>query len=567
MKLALFGVGNAGTRLVDRLLAAESALDGSLTAGNAIAFNTTPSAFAAADQLGSDQTVVIGDTHPDVVAPEDAGADRREGVGGDLDLGVEVARDDLPEIRRALDTVDDTAVDAALVVAGLGGGTGAGLGSVLLEELTSIYEIPVYVLGVLPASDESDRRAWTAARAIRTVVPMADAVLPVDNEAWDAATRPEARVDSEGEGENEDGETPEPFAGVNSAVADRVISLFAVGEREGPPLSELRMDPNDIGRTLEIGGLATVGHARTELDVESEGWFDRLRRLLGFDVPEPEPQTDAMGIKQLVKRALESRLTLPCDVSTADRVLLVLSGPPRELSRKGFETGRKLLEDETGTVEILAGDEPIGDAESITATVLLSNVTGVPRIEALQKRAVDFQREQAVSEGSTDEGSTDDEQSDEESPPTSDGESDSNEPTTERNAPTTEASTTEQPSAEQPPAEAADGTPDEGEADADATPAVGDQTADHGDNDDAVAEQAADQEDASERDDEADNDRAGDDQEGDDQEAVTEQATDPTVEGDEDEHGFQFEGDEPATESAPNDEESDGDYTVKDPFK
>mgnify|MGYP006274640727 FL=1 len=521
MKLALFGVGNAGTRLVDRLLAAEADLDGSLTAGNAIAFNTTPSAFAAADQLESDQTVVIGDTHPDVVAPEDAGADRREGVGGDLDLGVEVARDDLPEIRRALDTVDDTAVDAALVVAGLGGGTGAGLGSVLLEELKTIYEIPVYVLGVLPADDESDRRAWTAARAIRTVVPLADAVLPVDNEAWDADA---SAVPVDGE----DGE-PEPFAEVNEAIAERVVSLFAVGEREGPPLSELRMDPNDIGRTLEIGGLATIGHTRTDLDVRSEGWFTKLRRLLGFDVPEPEPQTDAMGIKQLVKRALESRLTLPCDVSTADRVLLILSGPPRELSRKGFETGRKLLEDETGTVEILAGDEPLSDAESITATVLLSNVTEVPRIETLQERAVDFEREQTVDEGSIDET-----------------------PAAEQSAvaePNSKAPTTDASTAEQPPAaggEMADGRETDGEPTSDR--AVDDQ-ADKPGADDEATDEVADGQEAS---------NGGDEQE------TGDESDEPTGEGADEasEHGFQFEDEDP---EASTDEESD-DYTVKDPF-
>ncbi|MFO7834282.1 MAG: cell division protein FtsZ [Halohasta sp.] len=522
MKLALFGVGNAGTRLVDRLLAAEAELDGSLTAGNAIAFNTTPSAFDAADKLGSDRTVVIGDTHPEVVAPADAGVDRPEGVGGDLDLGVEVARDDLPEIRRALDTVDDTAVDAALVVAGLGGGTGAGLGSVLLEELKAIYEIPVYVLGVLPASDEPDRRAWTAARAIRTLVPLADAVLPVDNEAWDADTSAVSVDDGQdADGENENDAT-EPFAEVNEAVAERVVSLFAVGEREGPPLSELRMDPNDIGRTLEVGGLATVGHARTELDVESEGWLTKLRRLLGFDVPEPDPQTDAMGIKQLVKRALESRLTLPCDVSTADRVLLVLSGPPRELSRKGFETGRKLLEDETGTVEILAGDEPIGDAESITATVLLSNVTGVPQVEALQERAVGFQREHAVDEESV------------AGPAAA-------EPVS--HAPTNEASTAEQPAAG-----AVDGAENE-EAD---EQEVGAAELD----DAAVAEQEASGE-------KTDGEVGADAEEVDEQESDSE-ADEPIDEG---EHGFQFEGDDPAEESAPSDEESDDDYTVKDPFK
>jgi len=402
MKLALFGVGNAGVRLVDALHEAEGS-DDIISDGNVLTINTTPSTFAETDHIDVDRQVLIGDTHPDVYHPDesDAGAeidantaaaehatathdsadrdtttDRREGVGGDLELGVEVAREDLPEIRRALDSVDDTEVDAALVVAGLGGGTGCGVGSVLLEELVSIYEVPIYVLGVLPSTDESDRRAWTAARGVRTFVPMADAVLPVDNETW----------------HNADDET---YTEVNEAVASRLLSLFGAGEHDGRPMSEIRMDPNDIGRTLGVGGLSTIGYVQTDLNVESEGWFGRLRGLLGFDVDEPEAQTDAMTIKKLVERALESKLTLPCDISTADRVLLILSGPPRELSRKGFETGRSLIEDKTGTVDVLAGDEPDPDATSVTATVLLSNVTGVPRIEQLQQRAVAFQTEQA----------------------------------------------------------------------------------------------------------------------------------------------------------------------------
>jgi len=381
MKLSLFGVGNAGTRIVDQLLAAESQTDRPLTDGNVLAFNTTPSAFTETTHIDDDRQVVIGDIHPDVTRPEDIAdegeEDRREGVAGDPELGVEVARDDLPEIRRALDMVDDTEVDAAMIVAGLGGGTGCGLGAVLLEELASIYEIPIYVLGVLPTSEESDRRAWTAARAIRTFVPLADSVFPVDTESWLA-----------------NAESEETYDEINRAIATRLVSLFGAGERETRAISELRMDPNDVKRTLEVGGLATVGYAETELEEVSEGWYRRLRRLLGFDVPEPEPQADAVSIKSLVQRAVDSKLTLPCDIETADRVLLVLSGPPEELSRKGFETGRYLLEDETKSVEVLAGDEPLPEASRITATLLLSNVTGVPRIEALQRRAVDFQREQ-----------------------------------------------------------------------------------------------------------------------------------------------------------------------------
>ena len=398
MKLALLGVGNAGTRLVDALLAVGTESTRPFTADNVVAFNTTPAAFAETDQLADKRQVVVGDTHPEVVQPADPddengdsdngvdeadeseeSDDRREGVAGDPELGVEAARDDLPEIRRALDMIDDTEVDAAMIVGGLGGGTGCGVGGVLLEELKAIYEIPVYVLGVLPTDDESDRRAWTAARAVRTFVPLADAVFPVDNETWLAASG------------------DEEYDAVNREIATRVVSLFGAGERETAALSELRMDPNDLRRTLAVGGLATVGYAETQLDDVSEGWFTRLRRLLGFDVPAPEPQTDAVTIKQLVKRAVGSKLTLPCDVETADRVLLVLSGPPKELSRKGFETGRYLLEEETGTVEILAGDEPLPEADRITATLLLSNVTGVPRIETLQERAVDYQREHGLS--------------------------------------------------------------------------------------------------------------------------------------------------------------------------
>jgi len=400
VKLALLGVGNAGSRLVDALIDAERRTGRNFTNGNVLAFNTTPTVFADVEHIEQAQQVVVGDTHPDVnqppagtpseQPPDDDQAEtgdtdtheeqtgRREGVAGDPELGVTVAREDASEIRRALDLVDETAVDAALIVAGLGGGTGCGVGAVLLEELQAVYEIPVYVLGVLPTPDESDVRALTAARAVRTFVPLANAVFPVDNAAWASEVG-----NATGYGE------------INEAVATRLVSLFAAGESEAVLLPELQMDPTDITQTLAIGGLATIGYAARELDGHSETLLTRVRRLLGLAVSAPEPETDAVSIKKLVQQALDSTLTLPCDVTSADRVLLILSGPPDELSRKGFETGRYLLETETEMVEVLAGDEPLRDADAVTATVLLSNVTGVPQLTALQERAVALQRERA----------------------------------------------------------------------------------------------------------------------------------------------------------------------------
>ena len=388
MKLALFGVGNAGTRLLDQLIHAEAETGRNFTDGHVLAFNTAPAAFEAATAIPDDRQVLIGDTHPEVshelvsfdpdeddttVDPETPTDAESAGVDGDPNLGATVASDELPEIRRSLDLVDDTEVDAAVVIGGLGGGTGAGVSSVLLEELESIYEIPIYVLGVLPAASESDRRALTAARAVRTLVPLADAVLPVDNEAWRRNADP----------------LDEQYETINEDIATRFVSLFAAGETDPASVSEMRIDPADVRRTFAVGGLASIGYATVELDTEDRGLLYGLKRLLGLVDEEPSGPTDAATVKQLVGRALGSQLTLPCAVTSADRVLLILSGPPSAISRKGFETGRYLLEDETGTVEILAGDEPLPRADTITATVLLSNVTDVPRLSTIQERAVD----------------------------------------------------------------------------------------------------------------------------------------------------------------------------------
>ena len=391
MKLALIGVGDAGTRIVDRLVAAEAETGRWFTEGNVLAFNTAAHAFDETESIPDERQVLIGDTHPSVtqrvaddedttVDDADAAPDAtdsqtdRPGVGGDPEVGADVATTDLPEIRRALDQIDETEVAATMVVAGFGGGTGSGVGSVIVEELQAVHESPVYALGVLPASTESDRRALTAARGIRTLVPLADAVFPVDNEVWRHGTEP----------------VSDRYDAINDAIATRIVGLFGAGERDPTSPSEMRIDPADIRRTLEVGGLASIGRETVTLDTGSSGWIDRLLRLLGLtDDTRGGRETDAATVKRLVQQALNSALTLPCDIESTDRALLILSGPPSAISRKGFETGRYLLEEETGTVEVLAGDEPLPDAETITATVLFANVTSVPRIDELQARATE----------------------------------------------------------------------------------------------------------------------------------------------------------------------------------
>ena len=378
MKLALVGVGGAGARVVDAIRGAEADGDRQLCYGNLLTVDISRTLGGDLDHVPREQRVTIGDTH--------RGVD--DGVDGDQDLAVEVARADAPEIQRALDTITMRTLDGVLVVAGLGGGTGSGAGAVLVERLQELYDKPVYVLGMLPGVDEGSHAALNAARSLRSIVPAADSTLLFDNDRW---------VDADGgtdAGGNADA-TEERYGRANRELASRVLTLFARGGPDPSSIGANTLDASDVVRTLSPGGVASIGHAAIELDDDGGGLLSWLLSILpgSRERETSDERTDAGKIQSLVGQALKSRLTLPCEVSSAERALVVLSGPPEKLSRRGFESARQLIEEETNTVEVLAGDDPQVGSSTVAATVLLSNVTSVPRIDSMQRDAVEHERE------------------------------------------------------------------------------------------------------------------------------------------------------------------------------
>ena len=170
---------------------------------------------------------------------------------------------------------------------------------------------------------------------------------------------------------------------MNRELATRIVTLLAAGERDISSVAENAMDSSDIMRTLDTGGVSSIGYAKTSVD-EQGGFLSRFRSDEEFD----DEASDAAKIKGIVRRAVNSRLTLPCEASSADRALVVLSGAPEAFSRKGLESARRWLEQEADTVEVLAGDEPNERASELTAAVLVSTVTEVPRIDEVQRRAI-----------------------------------------------------------------------------------------------------------------------------------------------------------------------------------
>jgi cell division GTPase FtsZ len=360
MQLAMIGFGQAGGKIVDKFLEYDDRT-GSGIVRSAIAVNTARADLLGLERIPEENRVLIGQARV-----------KGHGVGADNELGAEIAEEDIDEIQGAIDSIPVHKIDAFLIVAGLGGGTGSGGSPVLAKHLKRIYTEPVYGLGILPGGDEGGIYTLNAARSFQTFVREVDNLLVFDNDAW-----------------RKTGESVESgYAQINDEIVRRFGVLFGAGEvSAGDNVAESVVDSSEIINTLAGGGVSTVGYDAEAVEESSGGLLSRFKGDSGDDV---DAANTTNRITSLVRKAALGRLTLPCEINGAERALLVVSGPPKHLNRKGIERGRKWLEEQTGSMEVRGGDYPINEP-NVAAAVLLSGVHNVPRIKELQQVAIEAQ--------------------------------------------------------------------------------------------------------------------------------------------------------------------------------
>ncbi len=359
MKLALVGVGQAGGKIVDALLAYQERARQEFVV-DAIAVNTARTDLLGLERVPHERRVLVG-----------ASAVKGHGVGADNELGAHVVAEDIEDVLAVVDEIPTHRVDAFLVVAALGGGTGSGGAPVVARELGHLYTEPVYGLGVLPGRDEGGIYSLNAARSFQTFVREVDNLLVFDNDAWRRS------------GQSLDAGYDE----MNDELARVLGVLFTAGETDGTMVGESVVDSSEIINTLASGGVSVVGYATTPVERPPKG----LLAKLGAKAPAPEEGESVNRIISLVRRAALGRLTLPCEIDAVERALVVVAGPPAQLSRRGIERARIWLEEATGTVEVRGGDYPL-ESGHVAAVVLLSGVYDVPRVKELQRLAIEAQR-------------------------------------------------------------------------------------------------------------------------------------------------------------------------------
>jgi cell division GTPase FtsZ len=336
MKVVLIGVGQAGGKVTQAIVEFDHEM-GFGAVQDAFAVNTAGPDLQALDI----DSLLVGQDRV-----------KGHGVGGDNELGTQIIREEATEVMDRLGERITSGAEAVVLVAGLGGGTGSGGSPALAKELRQVYEIPVYVLGVLPGRDEGAIYQVNAGRSLKTVARESDAALLVDNDAW-----------------RESGESVEEgFERINEQIARRVGLLLAAGETVDG-VAESVVDSSEVINTLRGGGVASLGYATAEASEDAGG--------------------NVNTITSLTRNALLTGMSLP-DAVDAEAALLVIAGSPERISRKGVERARKWLEEETGSLQVRGGDFPL-DTDRLGALVLLGGVERAQRVQEFMDRAREAQ--------------------------------------------------------------------------------------------------------------------------------------------------------------------------------
>jgi cell division GTPase FtsZ len=356
MKVLVIGLGQAGGKIADMCLADDRKSNVPHTF-EVLAVNSAVSDLMGLQYIPQEDRVLIGET-----------AVKGHGVGADNKKGAEIAEDEVEVVMNKISKINVSDLDAFFVAAGLGGGTGSGAISVITKQLKSVYDEPVYAIGILPAENEGDIYTLNTARSLKALLPNCDATIIVDNGAFLRS------------GES----VKEAYDRINSEVVKRIGILCRAGEiRSRKQVGEMVVDASEVINTFRGGNICSIGYASEA--VKREGFFTRLFKKRQYEIGK------ASRILSVSKRAVKGRLLLPCDYKSANRALIIVAGPPAQLDRKGIEKAREWLEGTIAGTEVRGGDYPLRTSGYVGCVVLLAGVTNAPRVKYMLERARDVQ--------------------------------------------------------------------------------------------------------------------------------------------------------------------------------
>jgi len=162
--------------------------------------------------------------------------------------------------------------------------------------------------------------------------------------------------------------------------------LLRAGEcslRERGDMPEVVLDAGEILNTIQGMGLVTVGYAREELPQARP--LDHVLRSGLHTRPVQEHHVKASRIVELAKRAVYQEISADTDLARVQKALVLIAGPSREMSMKGFMTVRRWLDRSIEGLELRAGDYPVKKTRYLGILVIFAGMDTLPCIEELRR--------------------------------------------------------------------------------------------------------------------------------------------------------------------------------------
>ncbi|MFA6364516.1 hypothetical protein [Methanoregula sp.] len=378
MRILAIGVGGAGCRIANALYANDRR-SSKVTCVHALAVDVDSDALAQLQALPEQAKIGFLAVESDLSR-----------TGNDTPRPAKI---DIGEIIARIQNMERGETDAFLICGGLGGSMTDVMPHLIAALRASVAE-PIFGLVTLPALSEGEKRSAKAADDIENIAPLLDGTILFDNETWTKkiAARRDALLAEEsgghgflGFGKNQPKLSAQDitYKLLNQSIIRRISLILRAGEFRadgGIDLAEVVMDSSEVLNTIRGMGFISIGYAVEHLQKEPLAFLSRLRP------PNPtlEQRKSAERIIELAKQAIYQEVSIPCDMTSAAKALILVAGPSHEISMKGVMTVRKWIDRSIAGMEMRSGDYPVTNSEYVAIIIVLSGLENIPRITELE---------------------------------------------------------------------------------------------------------------------------------------------------------------------------------------
>jgi cell division GTPase FtsZ len=311
---------------------------------------------------------------------------------------------DIEQVMTQVQQVDTIEIDSILIFAGLGGSM-VDAAPLIIPELRKSFIEPIFAVVTLPCGGEGKKRSAKAADDIEKLKPLVDAVILFDNDTWYRRIKDELAITDEKVAKRE---IPKRLAKkilhqplnrreyihtlLNTRIARQMGLILHAGEfsEAGVEVGEVVLDAGEVLNTLVGMGFVAIGYAAESLPSGYLKVLDRWRPASYFI---QNSQNKASRIVSLAKKAIYEEVSIPCDLTSADKALVLIAGPSQELSMRGFQTVRKWIDRSIAGLEMRSGDYPIQNTGHVGIIIMLSGMHNIPRLDELAQLREEYRVE------------------------------------------------------------------------------------------------------------------------------------------------------------------------------